>query len=79
MSRLEHLFKDSMKNQDWQLFIDRIRELQAAKALDDLTEEFGDVPWRVPLAALLRDVPNREQRVRCLWKFFVIYEEESRK
>ncbi len=59
---------------------ERIRERLAAEALgDDVASDFCDLPWRVPLAILLRDVAEKELRIQCLSRFFICYDEESRK
>lgn len=42
-------------------------------------DELCDVGWRTPLSAILKAVPQSEERVNLLRKFFLFYQEHSRK
>lgn len=42
-------------------------------------DEFCDVGWRTPLSAILKAVPQPDERVSLLRKFFIFYQEYSRK
>jgi len=58
----------------------RITEMREEKDLvGDLSKDFCDVGWRVPLSVVLHDVPDKAERISLLNLFFEFVQEYSRK
>ncbi len=62
---------------DIRVVIGEMRQLEANFA--PATRDFLDLGWRVPLAQILKCIPDREERVRLLDEFFTSYREEAGK
>ena len=57
--------------------LDELRQEQ--ELIGELRRDFCDVGWRVPLSVILRDIPDKAERIRLLRLFFVFRQEYADK
>ncbi|MGI8469408.1 MAG: hypothetical protein ACR2N3_13245 [Pyrinomonadaceae bacterium] len=87
MMSVENFFDNEQEALDLEFYTSKQIEIgridDASRRKNNVTpedeEDFCDLPWRVPLAAIIKKVSDKQERIKLVRLFYTFYQEYSRK